>query len=112
MATNSRESSLIMRPERRAPRYPFAATAEATDSSDVRPGSVQTHWARSEILRAASSTDRGSIITTLLCINSPGSRKQRLWNFASRPSTLSTTRNSTVLAQLMAIATMPPLDKS
>jgi hypothetical protein len=41
MATNNRESSLTMRPERRAPRYPFAATAEATDSSDVRPASVK-----------------------------------------------------------------------
>lgn len=30
-----------MRPERRAPRYPFAATAEAIDSSDVRPASVK-----------------------------------------------------------------------
>jgi hypothetical protein len=29
------------RPERRATRYPFAATAEATDSSDVRPASVK-----------------------------------------------------------------------
>jgi hypothetical protein len=29
------------RPERRATRYPFAATAEATNSSDVRPASVK-----------------------------------------------------------------------
>ena len=41
MATNSRESSLTMRPVRRAPRYPFAATAKAIDSSDARPASVK-----------------------------------------------------------------------
>ena len=29
------------RPERRAQRYPFVATAEAIDSSDVRPASVK-----------------------------------------------------------------------
>ena len=41
MVTTSRESSLTRRPERRSPRYPFAATAEATDSSDVRSASVK-----------------------------------------------------------------------
>lgn len=41
MATNSRESSRTKRPERRAPRYAFTATANAINSSDVRPASVK-----------------------------------------------------------------------
>lgn len=41
MATNSRESSPIKRPERRAPRYAFTATANAIDSSEARPASVK-----------------------------------------------------------------------
>jgi hypothetical protein len=41
MAANSPESSPTKRPERRAPRYAFTATAKAIDSSDVRPAIVK-----------------------------------------------------------------------
>src|SRR5258708_573833 len=62
MATNSRESSLTMRPERRAPRYPFASTAEAIDSSDVRPARVKDLSIFGAYLAMSDPFSKGAII--------------------------------------------------
>jgi hypothetical protein len=62
MATSSRESSLTGRPERRAPRYPFAATAEAADSSDVRPASVKDLSVFGAYLAMPDPFSKGAVI--------------------------------------------------
>lgn len=62
MATSSREGSLPMRPERRAPRYPFAATAEATDASDVRPASVKDLSVFGAFLAMSNPFTKGTVV--------------------------------------------------
>ena len=53
---------VTLRPERRAPRYPFAATAEATDSSDVRPAKVKDLSVFGAYLAMPDPFSKGAIV--------------------------------------------------
>src|SRR5258708_32324654 len=62
MGRDRRERSLKVGPERGAPGYPFASTAEAIDSSDVRPARVKDLSIFGAYLAMSDPFSKGAII--------------------------------------------------
>lgn len=54
--------AVTLRPERRAPRHPFAATAEAIDASTVRPASVKDLSVFGAYLAMPDPFSKGAVI--------------------------------------------------